>query len=254
MDMFRAPAHNRHDHSEAAEPLPPVIGQDERRMQLRAYRYWNDLLGTRAFPCISALHAQPEPDLAPNAVLLDFTTGDATGAESPRIALLGAALAAECAGPECADPESDGTIAFSRLSDVPGRSLLSRITGQYREIMARKAPVGFEAEFVNRQGRAVLYRGILLPFSSDNRTIDYIYGVISWKELADEVTDRCLQRELGQALDAGPDTVRHRASALLAMPKAASRPQSLEPSMAALVPGLMSGQICNIGGRRRYQR
>jgi hypothetical protein len=50
------------------------------------------------------------------------------------------------------------------------------------QIIANRAPVGFEAEFVNQRGASICYRGILMPFSSDGDTIDFIYGVINWKQ------------------------------------------------------------------------
>ena len=33
------------------------------------------------------------------------------------------------------------------ISDVPSRSLLSRLTDHYMQIIANRSPVGFEAEF-----------------------------------------------------------------------------------------------------------
>ena len=86
---------------------------------------------------------------------------------------------------------------------MPSRSLLSRITDHYLQIIANQAPIGFEAEFVNQRGATILYRGILLPFSSDNDTIDYIYGVINWKELADQATADELLLQIDQALESG---------------------------------------------------
>ena len=71
------------------------------------------------------------------------------------------------------------------IADVPSRSLLSRLTDHYMQIIANRAPVGFEAEFVNQRSVNICYRGILMPFSSDGETIDFIYGVINWKA-ADE--------------------------------------------------------------------
>jgi hypothetical protein len=49
------------------------------------------------------------------------------------------------------------------------------------QIIANRAPVGFEAEFENPRSESICYRGILMPFSSDGDTIDFIYGVINWK-------------------------------------------------------------------------
>lgn len=173
-----------------SEPPPQPVGQDERRMQVRAYNYWAGLLGGHAFPLAGPLLAGNYPDFADNLVLLHFDDG----IEDPAITFLGAKLAEEC-GTES---------SIERLSQVPGRSLLSRITDHYMQIIANQAPIGFEAEFVNQHGCTILYRGILLPFSSDSTAIDYIMGAINWKELADQATTDELLLEIGQALDAAP--------------------------------------------------
>lgn len=173
---------------EVARQLPPEsIGQDERRMQVRAYNHWASLLGDRSYPSIEDLEPHNLPDFGPNSVLLDFSAG----IEDPVVQYLGDKLGEECG--------ADGPIA--RLSDVPPRSLLSRITDHYMQILANQAPIGFEAEFVNQRGSSILYRGILLPYSSDDDTIDFIYGVINWKEMADQATADELLLEIDQALE-----------------------------------------------------
>ncbi|MDG2003314.1 MAG: hypothetical protein P8J20_08285 [Novosphingobium sp.] len=172
------------------EAPPAIIGQDERRMQVRAYNFWASLLQDRSFPAIESLVPNSLPDFGPYSVLLDFTGG----IDNPGISFLGKALADECGTND----------ALESLSDVPSRSLLSRITDHYMQILANQAPIGFEAEFVNQRGATILYRGILLPFSSDDETIDFIYGVINWKELADQQTTDELMLQIDQALDTGP--------------------------------------------------
>ena len=178
-----------------ARELPPeAIGQDERRMQVRAYNHWASLLGEATFPSIEELEPHNLTDFGPNSVLLDFSGG----IDDPAVQYLGDKLADECG--------ADGVI--NKLSDVPPRSLLSRITDHYMQILANQAPIGFEAEFVNQRGASILYRGILLPFSSDDETIDFIYGVINWKEMADAATADELLLEIDQALEAdGEDDV-----------------------------------------------
>lgn len=175
------------DEDSGREPPPAAIGTDERRMQVRAYNHWASLLEDRNFPSIEDLHPGALPDFGPYSVLLDFTSG----VENPAVPFLGAELAVECG--------ADGDIGS--LAEVPARSLLSRITDHYMQILANQAPIGFEAEFVNQRGATILYRGILLPFSSDDDTIDFIYGVINWKELADQLTTDELMLEIDQALD-----------------------------------------------------
>jgi hypothetical protein len=175
--------------------LPPSpVGQDERRMQVRAYNHWASLLADRNLPSIEDLDPESLPDFGPYSVLLDFTNG----IDDPAVRYLGAELAVEC----------DASAGIGQLSDVPARSLLSRITDHYMQILANQAPIGFEAEFVNQRGATILYRGILLPFSSDDDTIDFIYGVINWKEMADQMTSDELLLEIDQALETADDRPR----------------------------------------------
>lgn len=169
---------------------PPSVVSEERRMQVRAYNYWASLLGERSLPSIKDLSPDELEDFGPHSVLLDFSTG----LDNPAIAYLGAALRQEC--------DIQGAIAC--INDVPARSLLSRLTDHYLRIVANAAPIGFEAEFVNQRGAEILYRGILMPFSSDDETIDFVFGVVNWKELADRDVTDALEAEIGDALRAPP--------------------------------------------------
>ena len=162
---FDAPTAN------AAGPQDDVanaIGADERRMHVRAYNYWCSLLDGRDYPSIEDLDPDNIHDFGPHSVLLDFTEGS----DNPATPYIGTAIRAEC------DLAADGVRT---IADVPSRSLLSRLTDHYMQIIANRSPVGFEAEFANQRGHAICYRGILMPFSSDGDTIDFIYGVINWK-------------------------------------------------------------------------
>ena len=168
-DEFGLPAASGAPAAETPAPgdIAAAIGTDERRMHVRAYNYWVSLLGGRDFPSIEDLEPASLGDFAPNSVLLDFTGGH----ENPATQFIGAAIREEC-----------GLDANVRgIADIPSRSLLSRLTDHYMQIIANRAPVGFEAEFVNHRGEPICYRGILMPFSSDGETIDFIYGVINWK-------------------------------------------------------------------------
>ena len=151
-----------------------AIGGDERRMHVRAYNHWCSLLDGRDYPSIEDLEPSDIADFGPHSVLLDFTEGN----DNPATPYIGAAVRAEC------DLAAEGVAT---IAEVPSRSLLSRLTDHYMQIIANRAPVGFEAEFDNQRGQSVCYRGILMPFSSDGDTIDFIYGVINWKTLGDSV-------------------------------------------------------------------
>jgi hypothetical protein len=162
---------------------PPEIGVDERRMHVRAYNYWVSLLGGRAYPSIQDVEPATIEDFGPHSVLLDFSR-DPT---DPEIAFLGRALRYECGL----------DAAIRKISEVPSRSLLSRLTDHYMQIIANCAPIGFEAEFVGQRGHNTLYRGILMPLSSDGEAIDFIYGVINWKEVADADTASAIAAQAG---------------------------------------------------------
>ena len=185
MDSMRGLLSGSHDQDDGAIDPPASVGVDERRMQVRAYNYWASLLADRAYPSVEDLDLEGA-DFGSNAVLLDFTAG----VENPGIAFVGDRLRAES--------QIDEDVHY--ISQIPGRSLLSRLTDHYLQIIANRAPIGFEAEFVNDRGVTIMYRGILLPFSSDDDTIDFIMGVINWKEAAPADQAAELQLSVEQAL------------------------------------------------------
>ena len=173
------------DYTAANEPefdAPPVFAElQERRMHVRAHDLWTGLLRGREFPAPSDFDPDSIGDFGPNSVLLDF----ADDPENPVLRYIGDRLRGECNL-----EESD-----AGLDAIPARSLLSRLTDQYFEIIANRAPVGFEAEFTSRRGNNTLYRGILMPLSSNGSKIDCIYGVINWKEVAESEVEDALALE-----------------------------------------------------------
>jgi hypothetical protein len=161
---------------------PPIVRFDERRMHVRAYNYWASLLKGRSLPSIEDLEPADIEDFGSHSILLDFTSG----VEDPSIAFVGSALRDQCALDHWVD----------RISLVPARTLISRLTDHYLQIIANEAPISFEAEFVNQRNCELLYRGIMMPFSSDGETIDFIYGVINWKEVANSDLTRAIAEEV----------------------------------------------------------
>ena len=185
MDSMRGLLSGSHDQEDGAIDAPASVGVDERRMQVRAYNYWASLLADRAYPSVEDLDLEGA-DFGPHSVLLDFTAG----VENPGIAFIGDTLRAES--------QIDENVHY--ISQIPGRSLLSRLTDHYLQIIANRAPIGFEAEYESDRGVTIMYRGILLPFSSDDDTIDFIMGVINWKEAAPAGQAEELQLSVEQAL------------------------------------------------------
>ncbi|RYY28378.1 MAG: hypothetical protein EOP62_04055 [Sphingomonadales bacterium] len=176
--------------NEAVTDRPLDIGNDERRMHVRAYNHWVSLLHGRPYPSIEDLDPGNISDFGAHSVLLDFSKG----IDDPAIRFLGKALREETG--------LDATI--THVAQVPSRSLLSRLTDHYLQIIANRAPIGFEAEFVGTRGHNTMYRGILMPFSSNGEEIDFIYGVINWKELVDAATQAKLEAEVEEARRTAP--------------------------------------------------
>lgn len=197
------------------------LGGDERRMHVRAYNHWVSLLKARAYPSIADLEPETITDFGPHSVLLDFSHGMG----DPKIAYLGRALREECG--------LEGPIAT--IADVPSRSLLSRLTDHYLQIIANRAPIGFEAEFVSSRGRTTLYRGILMPFSSSGDAIDFIYGVINWKELADDAMQATLAAELDAAVRATPTASIEAGQVWADGPSGGFEPEPATPAVEELV-------------------
>ncbi len=176
--------------SDVAIDAPPIVVGDERRMHVRAYNYWVSLLNGHDFPSIEDLDPESLADFGPHSILLDFTAG----MENPSIAYLGSKLRTEC--------DIDNQI--SSVDQIPPRTLISRLTDHYLQIIANRAPVGFEAEFTNQRHLEMAYRGILMPFSSDHDTIDFIYGVINWKEVVTGDLAESLAEEVDRVLAQTP--------------------------------------------------
>lgn len=178
------------DAGKAAGAVPePIFFARERRMHERAHDYWLSLLRGRTMPAIAELDPAGLAEYAAYSVLLDL---GGPGAR-PRIAFLGSGLRDEAA---LATDTAD-------LGAVPRGTLLSELTRRFPDIIAYRAPVGFEAEFVGRGG-VTIYRGILLPFSADCRRVDAVYGLINGRLLADVASAPDIAAAVSSALAAAP--------------------------------------------------
>ncbi|MEH3107440.1 MAG: hypothetical protein PGN09_09195 [Sphingomonas fennica] len=158
---------------------PLSILQSERRVHVRAYNRWARLRAGRAFPHARDLSAPELAEFLPRAVILRYPAGDAA-AGNPEILYIGRALRAEAGLDAAAQPA---------IADIPPGSLVQRMTARHADIAGHSAPVGIEAEYVGAYGEATLYRGVMLPFSTDGVAIDHVCGIVNWKlAAADDVT------------------------------------------------------------------
>ena len=165
---------------------PSFRDADERRLQMRAYHHWASLLRGRLLPSAADIDLARLDGLAPYAVLL--TLGH--DGDEPQLRFVGGRLRAEAAVPAGGVP----------LARVPAGTVLARLTGHVDDVVARRTPVRLEAEFLSARGRETLCRGVLMPLSSDGETIDALFGVINWKEIAPPALVSQLAAEMAQAL------------------------------------------------------
>ncbi len=138
----------------------------EKRITFQLYNYWFGLAGDDGIPPLKSL--RPE-DIAPyrnNMVLIDLRDP----ASEPTLQVVGQLL----------QEDAGSDLTLQGVSDIPRRTLLSRITDHYMEVLANQSPISFDAEFKNKARARILYRGILLPFSDDGETINFILGAIRW--------------------------------------------------------------------------
>lgn len=145
----------------------------ERRITFCLYDCWEKIAGTSGLPSLKNIDRNEIEPFRDNLVLIDLRRGQ----DNATFQVIGNDLQLDLTDSLLGKP----------IKDVPGRTMLSRVTDHYLEVLANRVPIAFEAEFVNSQGEKALYRGILLPFSDDKNSINFILGGVRWM-LAKDVT------------------------------------------------------------------
>lgn len=143
----------------------PFFG-GERRSHVAAHEHWAACLNGRFCPAPGDLDRPCIEDA--HSVLIEMLDG------APILKRAGKMLL-----------DSAGAEDLPRLSDLPPTSFLALLVAHYRQVLVSREPVAFTGEHVTPSGQASLYRAILLPLSSDGRSVDHILGTINWREFAD---------------------------------------------------------------------
>lgn len=143
---------------------PLEFAGHEKRITFQLYQYWFALTGDRELPPLKDLNPA---DIAPykdTMVLIDLRNPTI----EPVLQVVGQSLTADI----------ETGLSLKSISDIPRKSLLSRITDHYLEVLANRTPISFDAEYENKAEERILYRGIMLPFSDDGSAINFILGAI----------------------------------------------------------------------------
>lgn len=147
------------------QPQQPL---DDRRLYVRAMRHWEDLREDHPLPAIESLDFATDPDFETHSLLLDLTMG--------RNRMTAMHIGDELAARSGLEPGMSG------LPDRGGNILIDTILGHVPDSVANCAAVGFEAETRIDENRELMFRGVILPLSSDGDTADFLWAIASWKE------------------------------------------------------------------------
>jgi hypothetical protein len=193
----------------------------ERRMINRIAAYWEEIRGDRQFPAMTDIDPARLEEVKSNCFVLDVSES----VDEPVIRFVGEVLA------------ENGVVARAgeSLASVPKRSLFGRISEHYLECVANGAPVGIEAEFDNEKGATVLYRGVVVPFSDDGQTIDFVLGAINFRSEASEASkapEGTAAPEVSEALEAS------QAHELPEIPETPEAPDAATPANDVVPPVL----------------
>jgi len=132
----------------------------ERRMVHRLLRHWRDAQVEGGIPSLDAVYKQGLGDIVPQSFVLRVPGGNA----EPVFGRIGERFA----------DELGSDIGGKPVSAVPEKTLTAAAVRFHAKVLKRKVPITLGDSFVDNQGRTILYRSIILPTSSDGRTIDYL--------------------------------------------------------------------------------
>lgn len=137
----------------------------ERRLHNQARAIWSSSRRGNAIPALSDFDFRRIDAISEHGFLLE-------------ISQTGAPLVTQAGDIIC---EEAGQLAIPvSLEAIPERSLLWQFASRWEDAVRISEPVNSEYEFVTEFDFLILCRGVLLPLSTDGRSVDHVYGVITW--------------------------------------------------------------------------
>ncbi len=166
----------------------------ERRLTLRLLTYWKLLRGNRRYPLLRNFEASAVLGFDRYGFMVDvFECRD-----KPTLQYVGTTLTADCGV----------DLAHLPTSEIPNLSLLSHGVAHLSDMLEKTEPVWCEGEYVNSCSVELMYRSIMLPFSNDGDSVDFIIGAVnctikSAKAAAAEKAEMDLQLQSSETGPAG---------------------------------------------------
>jgi hypothetical protein len=177
--------------------LLATLNKSERRSSLRMYKHWEAARGAATLPRLADFDLSLLEELGDACFLLMVGSEEV----EPRFRYFGRDLMAQ------AGRDLTGRV----LSDAPTSSLLARVLGHYVEATQRQKPVGISGRFQAPGGELLLYRGILLPFASEEGEVEAVLGCYRWRTARQAA--RAMPEQAGPtagALLLGPDELKEK--------------------------------------------
>jgi len=144
-----------------------TVSHSDKRLANRFLKYWEGLLGSQDLPLITDLNLNEMGELLPYTFNLDISTGS----DNPKLCFVGRQLIQDC----------DGDVINQGVSQLQPQSLLAKVIRHRGEVVSERKPCMIADEFINAEGNKVLYRAVMMPFSSTGKTFDFIIGAINSK-------------------------------------------------------------------------
>lgn len=144
----------------------------EHRSHYRLQKHWEELKGDRAFPTENEIDPDALSDIWDSCFLISMD--DVTRRLGYRYSYLGEDLIVAFG-----DDVKNPNVAMQMLA-TSGSTMVKK----FGEVLATKAPVVDEAEFINLKNYKIHYRTSLLPLGySDKGEITHIIGCMRWKTI-----------------------------------------------------------------------
>lgn len=147
------------------EVLELVRHPDDRRLVARLLDYWTELCGDSRFPKLQDFNVSEIKEFRSNCFVLAIEDP----AYQSRFRYVGESLRQD-AGVDLTDGPIDS---------APEGTLISRLTSEFGEVIRKQRPVGFEGQYVTKEGANAVYRGVLLPFGGEDSRVENVIGAIS---------------------------------------------------------------------------
>ena len=205
----------------------------DRRLANRLLKYWERVRGDKDLPLISDLNLDDVGEFVPYTFNLDLSVNP----DDPKFRFIGRQLIRDCGG----------DVTNHAISRLLPQSCLARAVARRGEVVSKGKPCMIADEFTDAEGNRVLYRAVMLPFSSTGDQIDFIIGAINSKTVAlgEAASHRARRPAPGKAApETGAPEAPHQTSDSSVLPR--SRKEISE--LIAEVSAAMSDAVPKEGG------